>query len=340
MIYNKNNNFDLIRLILASIVVFVHNSRLSQNKNLFFLEKYLSSQLAVNLFFTISGFLITMSFINSKTVAIYFEKRARRILPAYITVVLFSCLAGFFLTSCTFTEYFSLEYVKYLFSNLIFFNNLKPDLPGVFANNSLNAINGSLWTIRFELLCYIFVPFCILLLTKWSKKVLLPVYLIVFTFFIFSLWFASTNNSTFVKLLVEQLAQLLFYFTNGMAIYFIWPHIQKQALQLFIVSSIIVLLSQILNLSIVEPVFLSIIVIYLAVNFKFLGNFSKFGDFSYGIYIWHFPIIQTLISFDFYKNSPCLALILSLFITFIFAIISWHLIEKPFLRKKSHFLEV
>jgi len=336
----KNNNFDLIRLILASIVVFVHNYRLSQNNNLFFLEKYLSSQLAVNLFFTISGFLITMSFINSPTVTVYFEKRARRILPAYVTVILFCSIAGFFLSPYKFSEYFTFDLLKYLMSNLIFLNNLQPDLPGVFSSNYLKAVNGSLWTIRFELLCYMFVPIYIIFLIKWSKKLLLPIYLITYIFFIYSLVRGSLINSSFVKLFIEQFSQLLFYFVNGMVIFYIWPYVKKQSLMLFIISSIGVILSRVLNLGFVEPVFLSIIVIYFACSFKFLGNFSKFGDFSYGIYIWHFPIIQTLIYLDFYRKNAYAALFLSLSLTLIFAFVSWHTIEKPFLRKKYHLAQV
>ncbi|WP_255569907.1 acyltransferase [Erwinia sp. S43] len=84
---SKKNNFDIIRLALAFIVLLVHSSEVTRNESLRFLSHYLSSDFAVKGFFAISGFLITKSYIRSKSLKDYVSKRASRILPAYIFVI-------------------------------------------------------------------------------------------------------------------------------------------------------------------------------------------------------------------------------------------------------------
>ena len=89
---------------------------------------------------------------------------------------------------------------------------------------------------------------------------------------------------------------------------------------------------------VVEPVALAILVVYFACIFPCLGNFGKYGDFSYGMYIVHFPILQLLISYGLFKESPWLALGVAGLLIIMVAFLLWHLIEKPFLRKSSHYL--
>ena len=88
------------------------------------------------------------------------------------------------------------------------------------------------------------------------------------------------------------------------------------------------------------PFALSIIVIYICLEIPYLGNWGKYGDFSYGIYIWHFPIIQILIALHWSHLPPFVFLTLVITITSIFAALSWHLIEKPALRKENHYRQV
>ena len=79
---------------------------------------------------------------------------------------------------------------------------------------------------------------------------------------------------------------------------------------------------------------------YLAYNFRFLNNFGKYGDFTYGIYIYHFPLIQVFVYlglFDIYP--PLLMFIITIILVLFLAILSWNYIELPFLppsRKKRH----
>ncbi|MFX9097300.1 acyltransferase family protein, partial [Acinetobacter baumannii] len=78
----RENNFDLLRFGLASIVVLFHTSRLSQAASLSWMQHYFSATFAVEAFFTVSGFLIFMSYERSHSLLSYAKKRARRIFPA------------------------------------------------------------------------------------------------------------------------------------------------------------------------------------------------------------------------------------------------------------------
>lgn len=90
----------------------------------------------------------------------------------------------------------------------------------------------------------------------------------------------------------------------------------------------------------IEPIALAIVVVYFSCIFPSIVNFGKYRDFSYGVYIVHFPILQLLISFGLFKESPWLMLTVAGLLILTIAILFWNFIEKPFLRKSSHYLAV
>jgi len=89
----SKNNLDCLRLILATIVVLFHVSALTTLPAFDFLGRWMSPHFAVRSFFVISGLLIYRSYTRSSSVTSYLEKRARRIYPAYFTVIVFAALA-------------------------------------------------------------------------------------------------------------------------------------------------------------------------------------------------------------------------------------------------------
>jgi peptidoglycan/LPS O-acetylase OafA/YrhL len=70
--------------------------------------------------------------------------------------------------------------------------------------------------------------------------------------------------------------------------------------------------------------------------FGYLGNFGTYGDFSYGMYILHYPIIQTILHFGWFQNNPWSFLAVAMAATTAGAIAMWHLVEKRFLGRRSH----
>lgn len=69
-----------------------------------------------------------------------------------------------------------------------------------------------------------------------------------------------------------------------------------------------------------------------------MGNFGKFGDISYGVYILHFPIIQTFINEGWFAEKPWVFLISIIAVTTVGAMIMWHFVEKRFLHRGGHYV--
>ena len=125
---------------------------------------------AVQVFFLISGYLVFSSYEKSSTLKSYFSKRARRIYPAYLFVILAAAFGLYFVSQETLIDYFGLGWLKYVASNLTFLNFAAPTLPGVFTENPTPGINGSLWTIKVEVAFYIAVPAIALLMRRLLRK--------------------------------------------------------------------------------------------------------------------------------------------------------------------------
>ena len=173
MSFNKlvagKNNFDLLRFLFAVTVFLVHSYVLSGANSLSILTKLLSSELAVQCFFIVSGFLIFMSYEKTAHNGRFFVKRARRIYPAYFSVVLICALIGSVLTTYSFSEYWSFPTLKYIVANLFFLNFLAPNLPGLFEGNTLQAVNGALWTLKIEVMFYLLVPLAVMAFRRFGQ---------------------------------------------------------------------------------------------------------------------------------------------------------------------------
>lgn len=102
----NKNCFDFLRFFFAANILLAHLSVLSQNKTLEFLDYVSDVSIAIKGFFVLSGFLVTKSYLSTPSLKEYFVKRAKRILPAYLFVVLFAALSLFFFSKHGFWEYF------------------------------------------------------------------------------------------------------------------------------------------------------------------------------------------------------------------------------------------
>ena len=151
----KGNCFDFMRYFFAVSLIIVHFCTLADVDQFWII----TGPIRVKAFFIISGFLVFYSYIKREDLKDYIEKRIRRILPPYFLVVISCVLLGFFITSLSKQDYVtSKETYKYLISNFSFLNFIQPTLPGVFESNPMPAVNGSLWTMKVEVMFYVSVP--------------------------------------------------------------------------------------------------------------------------------------------------------------------------------------
>ena len=337
---NNKNCFDFLRFFFAANILLAHLCELSQNKRLEFLSNFSDSIIAIKGFFIISGFLVAKSYTNTPSLNEYFIKRAKRIMPAYIVVLLFSAITLSFFSSFSFSDYFTdINVYKYLAWNSIFLNFMHPCLPGLFENNLMCAVNGALWTLKVEEGFYIVLPFIFYFINKSKKP-----FLVLGSLYVLSLLYWFVMESYFNQpLLAKQLPGYLAYFATGIFLFLNIDFVLQNKNKLFVVSLLVLIISVFsrFQLAIVYPAAFGTIVIIAAYSLPFFNNFGKYGDFTYGLYIYHFPIIQLFRQYDlFEKYNPILMAFSVIIITLFFALLSWFLIEKRFLdRFKKNFVK-
>ncbi|MDD4929270.1 MAG: acyltransferase [Gallionella sp.] len=335
----RQNNFDLLRFLFAFVVFLVHAYVLSGAGELSILSELVSSEIAVKSFFVVSGFLIFMSYENSRDTRSYFVKRVRRIYPAYLFVVTICAVFGIFFSTHAAGDYFSLQLLKYVAANLFFLNFLQPNLPGVFEANSLQAVNGALWTLKIEVMFYLIVPLVVKAFRKFGRMPVLTVLFLCSVIYSMSMeGLAHKTGQGFYLELQRQLPGQLSFFIAGAAGYYYLQYLVRYANWLIPTAIVVFALQSWLPWGVVQPVALAVLVVSFACVIPCLGNFDKYGDFSYGIYIAHFPILQLMISYGLFKESPWVMLFVAGVLVMTVAFLLWHFIEKPFLRRSSHYV--
>ncbi|EXI91455.1 MAG: Acyltransferase family protein [Candidatus Accumulibacter sp. BA-94] len=334
----STNNFDLLRLLFAGTVCLVHAYELSGYRELAWIASVFSSMVAVKAFFIVSGFLIFMSFERSSSMASYARKRLRRIYPAYFAVVMICAIGLVSISSKGMADYFSSAWIKYVAANLSFLNFLQPALPGVFDANRLHAVNGALWTLKIEVMFYLSVPVFVLLFRRFGNLRVIAVACIGSTAYVilFS-WLAERTGSGFYLELGRQFPGQLSYFLAGAVFYYHLPFFERWARHLLFGAIIVLVANTQWPLALLEPFALATVVVFFAL-FPYVGNFGKYGDFSYGVYILHFPILQCLIHFGWLAGRPWLFLYAGAMATLMAAMAMWHLVEKRFLPRNSHYV--
>ncbi|MBU6460633.1 MAG: acyltransferase [Proteobacteria bacterium] len=332
-----HNNFDFLRLLFAGTVCLVHAYVLSGYQRLAWISEILSASAAVKGFFVISGFLIFMSYERSSSVLTYMSKRVRRVYPAYLTIVLLCALGLALVSTVNIRSYFSLPWVKYIFSNLVFLNFIHPMLPGLFEANKFNAVNGSLWTLKIEVMFYLMVPIFVYLFRKFGR---LPILVFFYFFSIGYAWLFSNiavhTGSKFYLELSRQLPGYFSYFMSGAFFYYYSSCFENNIKYFLPVSIVFVVANLFYPLPLFEPFSFGCLIVFFGLFF-YLGDFSKYGDFSYGLYIVHFPIIQLILQSGWAAHRPLIFLSSVMSLSFIGSVIMWHLIEKRFLLRNSHY---
>lgn len=324
------NSFDVLRYFFAFSLVLVHFCTLVDVPQFWFV----SGGTRVKAFFIITGFLVLYSGQHSD-LRTYARKRACRILPAYTACIVLCFVLGMFLTQLPLAQFLrSADTWKYLASNLVFLNFLQPELPGVFQDNPAPAMDGSLWSMKVEVTFYLVLPILIHMLNRFRKEsVLLGCYLLSVLYDIgCQMLYEHTGNHLFF-LLKHQFVGLMIYFLGGSIILLYFDQLNKYYKVLFPLSALLYLLSNGSDglLYYLEPLTFGIVIITIAYHTPWLRFLYGKSNISYGIYLYHFPIIQMLIHFGLDKYNIYLTFALALLLTLLVSTLSWIYIEKPFL---------
>lgn len=335
----KQNNFNFLRFFFAFIVVIGHLIEISKVSSFQKIAPYFNTYISVTSFFCISGFLITLSYLNTPKLKDYFGKRAARLLPAYIFVIVSSVIFLSLLSKYSFQEYFTHPMlIKYLVANFSFLNFIEPCLPGVFLNESGCFVNGALWTLKIEVSFYLVIPIILYIVrrTKFKHIFFIVIYIISVFYRNILEHFSTYQGLEYLSILARQLPGFLSYFVCGIGLYYYFDIFIRNKNILLVISLVIFIVERKLGIEYLTPFALSTIVFFIAYSFKRLNNFAKHGDISYGIYIFHYPIMKIAVDLGFFeKYNPILVSFSILFIVLLIGYTSWHLIEKRFL-KISH----
>ncbi|MBV8106076.1 MAG: acyltransferase [Hyphomicrobiales bacterium] len=337
----RDNNFNLIRLLAALSVLFGHSVGVLglPPANEFFFDHlgFSLAEMAVDVFFVASGFLVTASLINRGNLIAYLWARALRIYPAlWVMLVLTVFVLAPALTTLPLADYFTAPKTwDYFAKCATLLGGVRYSLPGVFETMPLKGeFNGSLWTlpIEFRLYLYLAAGWFAFALTPAIRiralTLLAPLATAVFLGLILDgRFFAAAFNAADIR---------VFMFLTGTTLYLWRDRVPLSRGFLFAAPACLALASfDKAAFFVAYVLLLAPLVLHLAYIPKGrIRVFNGWGDFSYGVYIYAFPIQQTL-AFLFPGIGLVGLIALAAPITIAAAALSWVLIEKRALARKD-----
>jgi peptidoglycan/LPS O-acetylase OafA/YrhL len=330
----NQNNYDALRLIGALLVLVNHSLVLCLAQPLAVLGQSIST-LGVKLFFAISGYLIATSWMRDPHPGRFVLRRARRILPALCVVVVLSvAVIGPIFTTLDLRTYATHPFILRYLGNIVFY--VSYSLPGVFADNPYpHAVNGSLWTLPVEIAMYALVP----LLVFAARRHALLIALLFAAAVGLSMFFLIGRPAPWVVAGTEfwTAANLAPYFVGGAAL---------AGLRLERLLDWRVAVALLALFHFVHPIFgiwheavFALLLPYAAIaigraRWPVVARAGRYGDFSYGIYLWSFPIQQIVAALAVGQISGWGNVAWTVPAAFTMAILSWHLVEKHALSRR------
>ena len=336
---NRRNNFNFLRLFFASLVILSHSSELidgNQSRELFiqlFHNTISLGGLAVDGFFLLSGYLIVQSWESRPEFLQFLKKRVLRIYP------------GFFVASlvCVFVvgplgskpvEYFShFEWFPFFRDVLLL---RVPVTPPVFEGRPYAVVNGAMWTISREFICYLLVLALGMMGAIKNRRMWLVLSMPIFSVFILSkLGYPIDFLGKHFNLTNPIIHLLSFFFAGGCF------HLYKDKIKfdpkVALIFSVLLFIC-LFNITLAELALISLggyLLIYFAFSpISFLSRFQTAPDISYGVYLYGWPV-QMLLIWYIGDITPMGVFSTAMVICSVLGLVSWYSIEKPFLKLKE-----
>lgn len=337
----RDNNFTLIRFLAAAAVLVSHSYALSTgNPAIEPLRAWLGlsmGDLAVGVFFLTSGFLVSGSLLSRRSVARFAVARALRIYPAMVVSVALTVLAvGVWFSTWPLHAYLSSGQTwRYIAMNSILVTGIEYRLPGAFEHTPIRlAVNGSLWSLPYELAMYLLLVVVWFGLARLTIRPLERFPLAMAVIFVLSMCVAVSGAG--VPRVDPVVWPLMALFFAGSCLF---AFRQRVVLDSRIFAAALLLTGASMAVpsafGVVYLLTMPYLVLYLAyARGGFLRNFNRAGDYSYGMYIYAYPVQQSLAA-TFPGIPPLSMLAASFAITLTLAAASWHWIEKRALALKA-----
>lgn len=350
---NRFNNLLLIRLFLSLTVVFSHSFALANGPEPGdWLKRHTTAHWgtpgitigysAVDLFFVVSGFLVTHSFIRSRSIGDFAKKRFWRIWPAYIIAALMCLLL---IGPAVLAKWPAVAYSEWprFFVDVLLLRLYT--IPGIFADNPFpNALNGSMWTIKYEVMCYVFIALTWTIGFLQRRHLIATLFALSATYYglqvsgilegtMFKPWlpgkvaFLVGEASEWPRMLTCYLAGMTLYVYRDALPHKWWMAILSAAL--------------LIGAGFVGPWLLLPLIPLLLGYAMFCAAFTTHGraytskidkfDLSYGVYLYAFPIQQTIVHFvPATHGNPMLLFALAYPTVLVVAYLSMRFIEQRF----------
>jgi peptidoglycan/LPS O-acetylase OafA/YrhL len=332
---SRKNALDSLRLVFSILVIFSHCWPLALGPgnedplHLLSRSQVSFGYLSVDSFFIMSGFLITASALRSPSIGNYFQKRIARIFPAYIVIsILAICVIAPLADSHWSVSL--LHRLRNFVFDVVFLRG--PYLKNAFPSNPFSGPwNGSLWTIQCEFLCYIGLAFMLVIgVLRQRLLILLTLAVSLLAGFF---WFYHRNLDA-SQSMIDHWCRLGPCYLAGVVFYLYRDRIRLSGrLAILAVVALFAALFIAPAWEVTFPIAGSYLIFVVAFQqWVKLPNLGRFGDFSYGTYLYAFPVQQLLVRYFPSLRSPWVLFMPSTFITLILAVMSWYLVERRFLR--------
>ena len=334
--HGRNNNIQLLRLLAAAAVMLFHSfaftGRLAEDPVFVATGTTDSSVVGVGCFLLLSGFLVTRSWLTRPGLVAFAAARILRIYPALIVAVVLSIVLAGMATEVPWRAFIASPVtIDYAWHNALAWE-VHFLLPGAFLRNPYpGAVNGSLWTLAVELRLYLAVAIAGMagLLARTDRSAAALIALVAL--FVWKpewLPLAPQNAST------RNLALL---FGIGALAYVARDRIPL-SLAAFVVAVVVFILNPWgLGRGLWFTLTLAYGTLVLAYHPRIQWHaYNRVGDYSYGLYVYAFPVQQTIVA-RVPGLTPLELFAVSFAVTLVLAALSWHALERPALALKAKF---